>query len=80
MVEGSAARVTDESLLQRLAELWQAKPDWPFEVVDGTFRDRSSEVAGAEFDGRGVAHVFAVAPSKALAFAKGEPFSQTRYR
>jgi general stress protein 26 len=80
VVEGSAARVTDESLLQRLAELWQAKLDWPYEVVDGAFRDRSSEVAGAEFDGQGIAHVFAVAPSKVLAFGKGEPFSQTRYR
>src|SRR5688500_9881910 len=62
VVEGRAARVTDEALLQRLADLWLAKLDWPYDVVDGAFRDRGSEVAGAEFDGRGVAHVFAVAP------------------
>lgn len=80
VVEGSAARVTDGSLLQRLADLWLSKLDWPYEVVDGALRDRSSEIAGAEFDGHGLAHVFALEPSKVLAFGKGEPFSQTRYR
>ena len=80
VVEGTAVRVTDESLLERLAALWQSKLDWPYEVVDGAFRERSSEIAGADFEARGVAHVFAVAPSKVLAFGKGEPFSQNRYR
>lgn len=80
VVEGSAVRVTDEPLLQRLAGLWKSKLDWPFEVVDGGFQDRSSEIAGAEGDARSTAYVFAVAPTKVLAFGKGEPFSQTRYR
>ncbi|HEV2760336.1 MAG TPA: alpha/beta fold hydrolase [Acidimicrobiales bacterium] len=80
VVEGSAVRVTDQPLLYRLAGLWESKLNWPYEVVDGAFRERSSDIAGAEFEGRGVAHVFAVSPSKVLAFGKGEPFSQTRYR
>ena len=80
VVEGAAVRVTDEPLLERLAGLWESKLGWPYDVVDGGFRDRSSQVAGAEFDVHGMAHVFAVAPSKVLAFGKGEPFSQTRYR
>ena len=80
VVEGRAERVTDEPLLQRLAARWESKLGWPFEVVDGAFRERSSEVAGADFEARGAAHVFAVAPVKVLAFGKGEPFSQTRFR
>ncbi len=30
--------------------------------------------------GAHLAHVFAVIPEKVLAFGKGEPYSQTRYR
>jgi nitroimidazol reductase NimA-like FMN-containing flavoprotein (pyridoxamine 5'-phosphate oxidase superfamily) len=80
VVEGHAVRVTDTALLERLAAMWEAKLNWPFEVVDGGFQDRSSEIAGEEFGDKGTAHVFAVAPTKVLAFGKGEPFSQTRYR
>ena len=80
VVEGNAVRVTDESQLRRLAAMWESKLGWPFEVADGAFRDRTPAVAGAESDVRGTAYVFAVAPRKILAFGKGEPFSQTRYR
>lgn len=80
VVEGDAVRVVDTSLLEQLAALWEAKLNWLFDVVDGGFRERSSEIAGEEFSERGTAHVFAVAPTKVLAFGKGEPFSQTRYR
>lgn len=80
VVEGSARRVTDHELLSRLAAMWQSKLNWPFEVVDGAFRDRSTEIAGEEFDSMGIAHVYAVTPAKIIAFGKGEPFSQTRYR
>jgi general stress protein 26 len=73
VVEGSAVRTTDESLLRRLAAMWKSKLDWTLEVADGTFHDRSTETGGT-------AHVYAVAPTKVLAFGKGEPFSQTRYR
>jgi len=80
VVEGSAVRVTDESLLERLAAMWESKLDWPFEVADGAFRHRRSDGADAESDAPGTAYVFAVTPAKVLAFGKGEPFSQTRYR
>lgn len=80
VVEGSAQRVTDQALLEALAARWLSKLDWDFEAVEGGFRERSSEVADSEFDGTGTAHVFAVSPVKVLAFGKGEPFSQTRYR
>jgi general stress protein 26 len=69
VVEGTAARVLDADRLDQLAAMWKEKLDWPFEAVDGVFRD-----------GDGVALVFAVKPTKILAFGKGEPYSQTRYR
>lgn len=70
IVEGAANRVTDGAQLQRLAALWKSKLDWPFEVGDGAFRDRAGRTG----------LVFGVRPTKVLAFGKGEPFSQTRYR
>lgn len=70
VVEGVAQRVTEQEKLHRLAELWLAKLDWPFQVTEGGFGDGAGRVG----------LVFAVAPSKILAFGKGEPFSQTRYR
>jgi nitroimidazol reductase NimA-like FMN-containing flavoprotein (pyridoxamine 5'-phosphate oxidase superfamily) len=71
VVEGSAARVTEDRRLQALADLWRSKyhGDWDFTVADGAFHHE---------DG-GTAVVFAVAPIKVLAFAKGR-FAQTRYR
>ena len=70
VVEGTAERVTDESTLRELAQLWKSKLDWDFTVHGAGFDD-----------GRGgTASVYGVAPTKILAFGKGEPFSQTRYR
>jgi general stress protein 26 len=80
VVEGRAEQVTDEDRLGRLAELWASKLDWKFEVVDGGFQERQPPGATGDTDERGVALVFGVAPTKVLAFGKGEPFSQTRYR
>ena len=69
MVEGDAAQVSDEPKLQRLAELYASKYDWHVTVRDGAFYD----------DGR-EALVDEVAPTTAVGFGKGEPFSQTRWR
>jgi general stress protein 26 len=71
VVEGDAVRVTDEALLGRLAAAWATKWDgrWKYEARDGGFRG----------DGDDVVKVFSVAPSKILAFGKGD-FSHTRYR
>ena len=69
VVEGRVDRVTDNGMLARLAQVWRDKIDWVFEVGDGVFLD--SESAGAVL-------VFAVTPSKILAFTKA-PYGQTRY-
>jgi general stress protein 26 len=71
VVEGEAVQITDDHLLERLAEAWARKWDgrWHFEVNDGAFQHESG----------GAALVFSVAPAKIFAFAKGT-FSQTRHR
>lgn len=71
VVEGEAVRVTDDELLERLAEAWATKWDgrWQFQARNGAFHHQSG----------GEALVFAVTPAKILAFAKGR-FSHTRHR
>lgn len=70
MVEGKARRVTDRAILHRLAAAWRTKWDgsWQFEVTDEGFHHE---------DG-GFAFVFAVEPTKVLAFGKGT-FTHTRH-
>ena len=70
VVEGTADRIEDDLRLRELAGHWAAKydGDWVFEVRDGAFHHEGGE-----------ALVFGVAPTKVLAFAKGD-FAQTRYR
>jgi nitroimidazol reductase NimA-like FMN-containing flavoprotein (pyridoxamine 5'-phosphate oxidase superfamily) len=70
MVEGEAQRVTARATLERLATAWTAKWDgqWQYQVTDHGF----------VHDAGGHVLVFAVRPTKILAFAKGG-FSQTRY-
>jgi general stress protein 26 len=70
VVEGEARRVTDPAMLRRLAAAWATKWDgsWKFDVADGGFHH----------DAGGLALVFAVEPTKVLAFGKG-PFSHTRH-
>jgi nitroimidazol reductase NimA-like FMN-containing flavoprotein (pyridoxamine 5'-phosphate oxidase superfamily) len=70
VVEGEAIEVHDEAELRRIADAYVDKygEEWRFEVRDGAFSHD-----------HGVALVYEVAPSKALGFGKGEPFSQTRW-
>ena len=70
VVEGDAVQVTDDATLKRLADAWRTKWDgrWQFEVRDGAFHHEA-----------GAAEVYAVAPTKVLAFGKGR-FSHTRHR
>lgn len=70
VVEGAVERVTDESVLAGLAQLWKDKLGWAFEVGDGVFLDPKAS-------GR-PSLVFAVRPRKILAFSKA-PYGQTRY-
>jgi hypothetical protein len=70
MVEGEARRVVGHANLEPLAAAWGRKWDgrWGFGVTDDGFGDE-----------HGGAHVFAVRPTKILAFGK-DPFTHTRYR
>jgi nitroimidazol reductase NimA-like FMN-containing flavoprotein (pyridoxamine 5'-phosphate oxidase superfamily) len=71
VVEGRAAQVTDEALLERLVEAWRTKWDgrWTYEPRDG----------GLFHEGGGLALVFAVKPTQVLAFSKGT-FAHTRHQ
>jgi nitroimidazol reductase NimA-like FMN-containing flavoprotein (pyridoxamine 5'-phosphate oxidase superfamily) len=72
VVEGDAVQVTDDDTLKRLALAWQAKWDgqWQYQVYDGSFHhDENGEAVP----------VFAVKPTKVLAFGKGS-FSHTSHR
>ena len=71
VVEGEAERVTDKARLAVLAAAWEGKWDgqWKFRPVAEGFEHDESE---------GIALVFAVRPTKVLAFGKG-PFSHTRH-
>ena len=72
VLEGEAHRVTDPGTLARLAEAWSGKWDgrWHFEADDGAFRHPDVDAAVL---------VYAVRPTKVLAFGKGG-FSHTRHR
>ena len=72
VVEGDAVQVTDAETLERLAAAWRTKWDgrWHFEARDGAFHHDG---------GAGTALVFAVAPTKVLAFGK-VPFTHTTHR
>jgi len=72
VVEGEAVQVTEESVLERLAEAWATKWDgrWHYEVREGGFRHEANADPVL---------VFSVKPAKVLAFAKGT-FGQTRHR
>jgi general stress protein 26 len=74
MVEGEATRVTDRTLLERLAAAWATKwnGEWQFEVTEAGFADADPANPDPVL-------VFAVKPVKVLAFGKGK-FSHTRYR
>jgi general stress protein 26 len=71
VVGGDAVRVEDDARLENIARAYEAKygETWHFDVRDGAFHHEAGE-----------AWVFEVAPARAFAFAKGEPFGQTRYR
>jgi len=70
VVEGDAAKVSDDAKLGRIAGAYASKygSDWHFDVRDGAFYGEGGEALVDE-----------VAPSTAFGFGKGE-FSQTRWR
>ncbi|HEX6684531.1 MAG TPA: pyridoxamine 5'-phosphate oxidase family protein [Candidatus Limnocylindrales bacterium] len=76
--EGTAAPVTDDAVLRRIAELYGSRWDgrWQLDVGDATVHNGA--VAARTPDVQPV--VFEVTPGKAYSYAKGDPFSQTTYR
>ena len=70
VVEGTAVRVLDRDVLQRLSDAYVAKYGevWRFEVGDGVFVASTGDTL-----------VFRVEPAKVLAFAK-DPHGQTSFR
>jgi len=73
VVEGEAIPVADADRLDRLAKAFTEKYEdfFKFRFVDGRF-----EAAGVS-EGQ---LVFEIRPAKAFGFAKGDTFSQTRWR
>ncbi|HEX5407918.1 MAG TPA: pyridoxamine 5'-phosphate oxidase family protein [Pseudonocardiaceae bacterium] len=73
-VEGVARQVTDQAVLQAIADLYAKRWDgrWELTVGEGGFVDAGSG---------GVQSVpFEVTPTKVYAYAKGDPFGQTSYQ
>lgn len=69
VVEGKAVQMSDQAQLQRLADIYASKYGWHYTVRDGAFHGEG-----------GLALVYAVAPTTAFGFGKGETSSQTRWR
>lgn len=71
VIEGDATQLMDHTRLQRLAECYASKYEWAVSVRDGGFSMDPVEP---------IALVFDVTPRNVIAFKKGDPFSQTRWR
>jgi hypothetical protein len=75
VLEGEAARVHDEARLQRVAQAYATKYDWPITVREGAFYADGAPTAGPPpYD------VYQVIPSRTFAFGEDESFNPTRWR
>jgi nitroimidazol reductase NimA-like FMN-containing flavoprotein (pyridoxamine 5'-phosphate oxidase superfamily) len=74
VVEGAAVQLTDEAMLERLAQVWATKWDkrYQFLVRDGCFYNQ-------EGDPKPI-FVFSVTPTTVYAFTRGDHGGQTCYR
>jgi hypothetical protein len=75
VVEGIAARVTDEARLRRVAEEYVSKYEWPVEIRDGFFYGDGAPTAGPP-----PYAVFEVRPSTIFGFPAAEDLRPTRWR
>ena len=73
-VEGHAVEVADRAELGQVANAYESKYRARFTAPEGTWFGLSDAIR------RGEALVYRVTPTTALGFAKGEQFSQTRWR
>jgi general stress protein 26 len=74
VIEGKAVQVTDDAVLNRVAQVFATKWDgrWKLMARDGAYRDAD--------DGSGEAMVLSVTPTKVFAHSKGDPFGMTRHK
>jgi len=75
VVEGTAAKVTDEPALERLAEAFRAQ-GWPASVKDGALTAEYS----APSAGPPPWHLYEMTPETAFGVATKEPYGATRWR
>jgi len=75
IVEGEAAKVSDEAKLSRVAELYASKYDWHVAIRDGAFFGDGAPTAGPP-----PYEVYEVTANVVFAFCKDESFSPTRWR
>ena len=73
VVEGAAVQLTDEAVLERLAQVWATKWDkrYQFLVRDGCFYNQRGDQTPI--------FVFSVMPTRVYAFTRGPSGSHTRY-
>jgi len=78
VLEGTAAKVTDDEHLQRVADAYKAKYGWPPTVVDGAF----DAPYGAPTAGPPPYEVYEIAPSVVFGFGTGNEHApkSTRWR
>lgn len=74
VIEGEAAKVSDEAELRDVAEAFESKYGSHFTAPEGTWSGLGDTIRGGD------ALVYRVAPSTAFGFGKGKRFSQTRWR
>jgi pyridoxine/pyridoxamine 5'-phosphate oxidase len=75
VVEGTAHKVTDMALLERVANLY-ADLGWPARAIDGAIMAEYS----APSAGRGPWNLYVVTPTAAVGVATREPHGATRWR
>src|ERR1700730_5402599 len=74
VIEGPAAKVSDEPELRGVAEAFESKYGSRFTAPEGTWFGLGDSIRG------GNVLVYRVAPSTVFGFGKGSQFSQTRWR
>jgi nitroimidazol reductase NimA-like FMN-containing flavoprotein (pyridoxamine 5'-phosphate oxidase superfamily) len=76
VLEGEAARTTDEAGLRRVADAYGSKYDWQVTVRDGAFHDAE----GAPTAGPPPYDVYEVTPTSVFGFGTDGTFSPTRWQ
>jgi hypothetical protein len=76
IVEGEATKITDETKMQRVAEVYASKYDWHITVQDGAY----TADYGAPSAGPPPYELYEVQLTKVFGLGMGEPYGATRWR